>query len=219
MLYVDANINPAQALQQLNIGPYRAAIIMHVGASEMAPTYMQKLAALFTNGIARFANDHLVLVADGGTESGGMKLMGEARRAVNGKFPLLGVAVSGKVTYPGGPPPAEDRWPLNQNHSHFLLVKADEFGAESPLLVGLATACEVPALAIIVNGGQLVKQEAAMHLQHNTPLITLKGSGRYADELAKQPHPQVTVFDSNQASAQALYTLLGDLLFAAESRR
>ncbi len=219
IIHIPVGMAATQALDQLSLNPYRAAITLHAGAAEMTQPYLQKLAHHFTNGLARFANDHHILVADGGTESGGMKLMGTARRTINGNCPLVGVAVAERVTYPSGPPPGDNRWLLNPDHSHFLLIEDNVFGAESSLLVDIATARPVPGLALIVNGGQIVKNEVVMHLQKGTRLLVVKGSGRYADELASQAHPLITVFDSDQHSSQAFYKLLGDLIFTRESRR
>jgi hypothetical protein len=151
-----------------------------------------------------------------------MKLLGQARRKLEGTFPLLGVTISESITYPGGPT-GENRFPLESNHSHFLIVKASEFGAESELIVGMATASNIPHLAMIINGGAIVRAEAERHAQNGTPLVVLKGSGRYADELANStpdseiraafpPNAKIEIFDTQTGTPAGLYALLKLLL-------
>ncbi len=222
-ILVKPNIDPKRALEQVKIGDYQAVIIMHSGAAGMTDDYLKQLSRLFTEGLVCFAEEHRVLIVDGGTEAGGMKLIGEARQAINGTFPLLGLPITKGITYPGGPEPEEGRWPLNAGHSHFLLVEADDFGEESDLLVSIADVHPVPRLALIVNGGGIVEKEAGMHAKRNTPLVTLKGSGRFADDLASQTPPSyppgavVKVFDTNQQSPQEFYNLLRGLLVPKRS--
>ena len=201
---------------------YRAAIFMHSGASEMMDENIEQLRDVFEM-MARFADDYNVLIADGGTNAGGMKLIGEARQTVKGKFPLLGVAVTGKVSYPGYTPKAEEHYPLNDGHSHFILVEAEDFGAESDLLVGLAQARAVPKIALVVNGGKIVEAESRRHAELGTPIVTIKGSYRFADQLAENLtsgrvrliYPmgtKVKMFNVEKQSPGELYDLLKDLL-------
>lgn len=223
LLEVDVKVNPAEALHQVGIRDYHAAIAMHSGAGNMSASYLEKLNQLFTQGLARFAQDHQVLIGDGGTNVGGAKLIGRGRRLIRGTFPLVGICPSEKITYPNGPTRTRNRWSLNRHHSHFLAVDGDEFGAESPLLVGLVDAKEVPKLTLIVNGGEIVQNEAEQHAQNGTPILTLKGSGRFADKLAESTpnsklrarYPQnaiVNVFDTTKQSPQEFYKLLRQML-------
>ncbi|NDJ85105.1 MAG: hypothetical protein GYB66_04400 [Chloroflexi bacterium] len=222
VVQVEPDSDPAQALAQVGITDYKAAIVMHSGAAFMIERYQRKLARIFTEGLARFADDNGLLLADGGTAAGGMKLIGQSRAAIEARFPLVGVAVAALVTYPGGPAPDENRWPLDPHHSHFILVDGHDFGDESPLLVGLTSARAVPALALIVNGGDLVRREAEVQARRGIPLVVLKGSGRFADELAESkpssplrahypPDAVLRVFDTTAEPPQALYELLAEM--------
>ncbi|MCB9436915.1 MAG: hypothetical protein H6673_07970 [Anaerolineales bacterium] len=223
MCVVDQQVQPDLALTMLQVPYCRATIIIHSGAGQMEDIYTHQLMDLFTEGLARFAQHHQVMIADGGTHAGGVKIIGQARHTLKATFPLVGVAVTQTVTFPGGPLKTPNRWPLNAYHSHFLLVKADVFSAESPLLMGLATARPVPALAIIVNGGDIVREESLVHAKHQIPLVVLKGSGRFADELAdsapdselraKYPADKLYIFDTNTQTPQEFYNLLHQILF------
>lgn len=223
LLTVPASVDPLQALQGLGLTDYKAAIFMHSGASEMQPAQREKLVPVFEM-LARFAHDYRVLIADGGTDSGGMKLLGEARRTVQGTFSLLGVAITAKVSYPGYRPPGTEHYALNAGHSHFLLVEAEDFGAESDLLVGLASARRVPRVAFIVNGGKIVEDESRRHAEQGTPIVALKGSLRFADELADNMasgrirliYPMGTklrMFNVEKQSPGEIYDLFKKLLF------
>jgi hypothetical protein len=203
----------------------------------MEPRYVAKLATLINDGLARFAEDQRAMIADGGTATPSYILMGKARQAINGTFPLIGVTVSGQIVYPGGSsdkvaglfglkrflPPDKKRWRLEPRHSHFLIVQGETFGAESALLVGLADARPVPRLALIANGGDIVQKEAEMHAQRGTPLLTIKGTGRYADDLADSPPDGplrkafppgavIKVFDADRQTPREFYQLLYELL-------
>lgn len=220
---VDHHIPPNEALVGIGAPAYSASIAMHSGAGGMTDEYLAKMQVLFDDGLARFAQDENILILDGATEAGAMITIGKARSKINGTFPLIGVTVSEHIAYPGGPNPDDDHFPLEENHSHFLIVKADEFGAESELLINLIGVWNEPSIALIVNGGQIVKQEAELHAQRGTPLLVLKGSGRFADELAdsnpnsplRANYPasaQIEIFDLEQQSPDKFYELLKWLL-------
>lgn len=274
LLIVPTDVQPLKALDALSLLDYRAAIFMHSGASEMLDENAGRLSDVFEM-MARFANDYNVLIADGGTNAGGMRLIGNARRMIKASFPLVGVAVTGKVTYPGAeaidktpentksdslvqqppkpevhsqnqnsqpkvppqdPKSADDAddedeevYALNADHSHFILVEAEKFGAESDLLVGMAKAREVPKVALVVNGGKIVEDESRRHAEQGTPIVTFKGSFRFADELAdnltsgriRLIYPMGTVvkmFDVERQSPGELYDLLKTLLIDAEKK-
>ncbi|MCI0713699.1 MAG: hypothetical protein L0154_26310 [Chloroflexi bacterium] len=218
ILEVLPGAKPSDAITHLGLPPYKASIVVHSGAAGMEETDFKKLHNLLADGLATFAHDHNVLLIDGATDIGAAKTIGETRSVRSFKFPLLGITVSGGITYPGGPRPGHERFPLEENHTHFLILRAARFGDESGLIVGAATAFNIPHLAMIINGGDIVKEEALMHTRQGTPLVVLKGSGRFADELAETTpltYPKgavIKVFDSEQQSPQDLYNLLKDML-------
>lgn len=226
LVEVAPNINPADALKRLELPPFNAAIIIHSGAAGMSDEYLKKLAKLFDEGLAPYAEKNKILILDGGTDAGCARLIGKARQKIKGTFSLVGVTIRDGISYPGGLPQDENHWPLEKNHSHFIIVKAKDFGAESPLLVGLAQVWNVPKLAMIVNGGAIVEKEAEMHAKLGTPILSFKGSGRFADTLtgafaipnseirSKYPtNAVVESFDTEKSSPTDLNQLLDWMLF------
>lgn len=218
ILEVLPGAKPEDAITHLGLPPYRALIVVHSGAAGMEHTYLEKLRNLLADGLVKFAHDHNVLLIDGATDAGAATIIGETRAKRNFTFPLLGITVSGGITYPGGPRPGHERFPLEENHTHFLILRSAEFGDESGLIVGAATVFNIPRVAVIINGGDIVKEEALMHAKQGTPLIVLKGSGRFADEVSETTPPSypkgavIKIFDSEQQSPQDLYNLLKDML-------
>jgi len=181
---VPPGTDPGAALAALELPPYQAAIVMHGGAGGMEPDLIDGITRFFAASLVPFAERHRVLVVDGGTQAGTMAALGAARRAIGGTFPLVGVAPRGAVSYPGADPALVDRSPLDNGHSHFVLVEADTFGVESALLVGVLRAARVPGVALVVNGGSIVCEEVTAHVALGNPVIAVAGSGRVADELA-----------------------------------
>ncbi len=118
-----------------------------------------------------------------------MELMGLGAAAQEHKFPLLGVAPVGLVSYPGQTEhmEQEDRGPLDPNHSLFVLVQTDKWGGETATMYELARMFSQrhPSVAILVNGGAIAIQEALYNVRQQRPIIVLEGSGRAADEVAR----------------------------------
>jgi hypothetical protein len=56
-------------------------------------------------------------VIDGGTDAGVMQLIGRARAASGGRFPLIGVAAEGTVMVPGAGTSSPDATELEPNHT------------------------------------------------------------------------------------------------------
>ncbi len=180
---VEARTPPGVALAALDLPAYQGVIALHGGA-QMEAALTARIAHFLAEGLSPLAEKEHLLVADGGTHAGTFAAMGEARRRMLGTYPLVGVCPYDTVTYANGPAPAEGRYPLDLNHSHFIFVDGGGFGVESELLVGLATAGLRTGVALIVNGGEIVAREAQMHAAHGTPVVVVRGSGRMADVLA-----------------------------------
>ncbi|WP_043751580.1 hypothetical protein, partial [Imhoffiella purpurea] len=130
-------------------------------------------------GPLRLAFDALVPVidrigaalVDGGTAFGVMRLIGDSRRRLGGRFPLIGVAAVGTVdggSLPAGVPVQEvdpavrpEHWVdgarLDPDHSHFLLVPGERWGDESPWIDAAAAALAGgrPILTLVAAGGRI----------------------------------------------------------------
>ncbi len=73
---------------------------------------------------------------------------------------------------------------LEPNHSHFVLVKSNDWGGETTTMLELARAFKAQTVAILVNGGAIAGDEALQSVHNGWPLLVIEGSGRFADELS-----------------------------------
>jgi hypothetical protein len=88
---------------------------------------------------------------------------------------------------------------LQPHHTHFLLVPGDRWGDESPWIARVATllAGEAPSVTVLVNGGEISRQDVAHSLAAGRPVLVVSGTGRLADELAgtRERSPLLQVVD------------------------
>jgi hypothetical protein len=134
-----------------------------------------------------------VLIA-GGSEMGVMAEIGTERTQEQYTFPLLGVNIYDLVTYPGGPQSkkflqwGKKRWNLSPHYTHYILVPGLEYGDESPILSEVASILSSGnrAVTVLMNGGYVSRIDIGLSLATERPIITVAGTGRYADELAAQ---------------------------------
>ncbi len=173
-------------LQDMGVRIPNRALVLVGGASGMTDEQFMMLRSLFEEVIAPLMESLNASVIDGGTDAGVMKLMGEARQTTKSHFPLIGVAAFGTVILPGDTSPAGDRAPLDENHTHFVLVPGSLWGDEAPWIARVATAiaCEQPSVTILVNGGKIAWQDVFNSVRAGRPVLVIAGSGRTADELA-----------------------------------
>jgi hypothetical protein len=179
----------APIVDALGLGNFRSALLVSGGAALMDPYDAEQLRRLASEGIARFAEAHRVVIIDGGTSTGVMRLLGEVRRQNGYHFPLVGVAPIGVVSYPGHEPVDGER--LDSGHSHFVFTDGKHFGQESATMAEMTRVIAGRGtrrgLSIIINGGEISRQETydrTLESDHAFPLLVLDGSGRFADELA-----------------------------------
>jgi hypothetical protein len=160
------------------------------GAGAMSEEDIRATQALVERGLARFAEERGAAVLDGGTDTGIPTMLGKARRRLRARFPLVGIAPLELVRYRGYDNPKGA--PLNDGHSHFVLTAGDEFGDESDLITHLTYTLSgeglLPALGVLINGGNIARQEVYDRTTSDKvsfPLIVVEGSGRFADILAR----------------------------------
>ena len=145
--------------------------------------------------IAGVAEDLQAAVICGGTDMGIMAQIGEARWRSQYKFPLIGIAPEGLVTWPDGPSGTKflwwgkERWPLARHYSHFILTPGNDFGDESPWIVDTATLLSKGhgSATILINGGEVSRKDIELSVDQGRPVVALRHTGRLADELANQP--------------------------------
>jgi hypothetical protein len=90
------------------------------------------------------------------------------------------------VILPGGQPPRRTR--LDPDHSHFLLVPGDEWGAEARWIARVATvlAGDTPSATVLINGGEIAYSDVERSVAAGRSVLAVAGSGRTADHLAAE---------------------------------
>lgn len=157
------------------------AILLAGGADRTEAGRRPALRELFVR-LARHCEESGTAVLDGGTDTGVMRLIAEARTAIRAGFPLIGVAPRGVFERPTRTgrmvKPARD-------HTLVLLVPGSRFGDETDWLFAAADhVAGGTAPMIVVNGGQLTLAEARRRLDMGHVVIAVAGTGRTADDLA-----------------------------------
>lgn len=164
----------------------QATLVVIGGASGLDEVQKNNVEALFREVLFPLAEERQLCVVDGGTDAGVMQLMGQARAALAGTFPLIGVAPRSLVQLPDDANPNPDGAPLEPNHTHCLLVPGTNWGDESEALAQVATlrAGTHPSLTVLVNGGSVTWQEAQISVEDGRAVVAMAGSGRAADVIA-----------------------------------
>lgn len=173
------------ALGELDLHSPRPTLVVIGGASKMSEADLRRVRSLFVKAIAPLVEELGAFVVDGGTDSGVMQIMGQARAQTAATFPLIGVTPVGKVPQ-GDRIPSEEFTPLEPNHTHFVLIPGSNWGDESPWIVRVANllASGAPSLTVLVNGGEISKKDVAENLKAHRPVLAIAGSGRLADQVA-----------------------------------
>jgi hypothetical protein len=186
-----------QALDAMDLTRPRPTLVIIGGASLMSPESLERLQTVFDQVLAPLAEGFNLTVLDGGTDAGVIHMMGQARRRLGGRFPLVGVVPQGKARLPSDRPTDSDRrHDLEPNHTHFFLIPGEHWGSESPWLAEFATRIAIgqPSLTLLVNGGKVALTDLSENLATDRPALVLSGSGRLADTVASalvEAPPQV----------------------------
>jgi hypothetical protein len=185
-LRVDQPSELPAALAALGLQAPRPVLVLVGGAGGLDRADLDRLRPLFGAGLIPAVTRLGAAAIDGGTWSGVMRLLGEAYSGAGADFPLIGVAAAGTVRLPDGQPPRDDAAPLDPNHSHFVLVPGDEWGAEAGWIAQVATNLvdDEPSVTVVVNGGEIAYSDVEHSLDAGRPVLTVAGSGRCADQLA-----------------------------------
>lgn len=173
----------AAVVAKLGLAQGCPTLVLIGGAGALDGADLKRLAPLFDEAVVPAVTATGACVVDGGTDSGVMRLMGEARTRAQGSFALVGVAVEALVAVSGGPVGGEA---LDSNHTHMVLVPGARWGDETPWLgrVAAALAVGAPSLTLVIDGGEIARRDAAASVLAGRPVIAVAGSGRTADWLA-----------------------------------
>jgi SLOG in TRPM, prokaryote len=179
---VDRSSALATAVEQLGLRPPLPTLVVVGGADRIGRAALDRLRA-FVYDLIGVAERVGAVVVDGGTDTGVMQLLGEAR-ARGRSVPLIGVVVAPLAAEPGTEPSGRQS-ALEPNHSHVLLVPGTKWGDEVPWLAGLAStlAGEAPSVTVLVDGGEITYADAAASVSAGRPVLAVAGSGRTADAL------------------------------------
>jgi hypothetical protein len=185
-----ADVSGGDAVAALRLEPPRGLIVLNGGTNRLPPELTAVLRRSLGDGLARVAVDEGLAVVTGGTDAGVFALFGQS---LGDEQPAacVGVAPAGLVAWGDGNedeggPHSNDAVPLEPHHSHFLLVRGDEWGAEIEAMMALsgALAAECPSIAVVAGGGTGAKREVLAHTRLGRHVVVLAGTGRFADELA-----------------------------------
>jgi SLOG in TRPM, prokaryote len=173
-------------LAELHLGGPRPVVVLVGGADGLDDTQLARLRPLFEEGLAPLADALGACVIDGGTDTGVMGLIGQARAKLGASFSLIGVSASGTVAAAGSATTADDARSLEPNHTHAVLVPGSRWGEESPWLAAVASqlAGDAPSVTVVINGGEVTFVDAARSVEAGRPVLVVAGSGRTADTMA-----------------------------------
>lgn len=184
-IYPDSEADLVVTLQELGLTQQPTLVVIG-GASKLSADDFARVQQLFTDVLAPLAQKWQAAVIDGGTDAGVMRLMGQARQQIGGDFPLIGVAPIDLATLPTQTDGGSDAAPLEQNHTHFVLVPGSNWGDESHWIAQLATALagHHPSVTVLINGGEVTWRDALQSVKAEREILVIAGSGRTADILA-----------------------------------
>lgn len=174
------------ALREMGLQRSRPTLVVVGGAAGLRQPDLHRLRPLFVDRLAPLTQELGASVVDGGTDTGVMRLMGQARAEAGADFPLIGVAALGTVTFPGANLSQPGATPLEPHHTHFVLVPGFRWGDESPWLTRTAKvlARRVPSVTILVDGGETAWEDVSQSIRVKRPVVVIGGTGRVADILA-----------------------------------
>jgi hypothetical protein len=169
------------ALDMLGLHPPQRTVVVVGGAAGLKA--MDRLRPVFAVGIAPVMEKYGAVGVDGGTRSGVMRLFGEARSATQATFPLVGVVAAGSVKLPPEQVSLHAETVLEPNHTHFVFVPGQKWGAEAPWIARTATvlAGAAPSITVLVNGGQIAYSDVQRSVETGRRVVVIAGSGRTAD--------------------------------------
>ncbi len=177
---------------------YDTAVFVMGGAGNW--TDSEKISSMIREALVIIGSERKLLIGDGGTDSGIMKITGQAvDRLVNEEGHdclLLGVAPKEHVRYPGWDGLSEEGIEVlnpEPNHTHLIVVKSNlkigqmgTWGNETDVMYRLFNRLAIgkKSVGLVVNGGGITLDEVVKNLEQGRNLVVLKGSGRAADAIA-----------------------------------
>lgn len=152
-------------------------IVMVGGAGGMSKDDITKVHLFFEKYLVPFVQRKKVAVVEGGTDSGVMAAIGQARKSARADFPLIGIVARDIETVEAM---------LEPNHTHFIFCPGNNWGDESKWIAAAASTLSgsQPSAAILINGGKITWEDARLNIQYGRQVLIAEGSGRAADVIA-----------------------------------
>lgn len=188
-----------------------------VGDTKYTEPEMEKLRPFFRSLVTALTQQSFpIVVIDGATNFGVMKLFGEACEEKQPRA-LIGVTLRAAIE--------EEKMQLAPHHSHILLTpgRRGEWSTEVPFLekVRSTLAGKKPSALLAVGGGVVTLLEMEQHAQKSVPLYVLLGSGSLPQGFieAKKEFPDPAYPFSIEKHKSLLSTNLVNLLDLADMYR
>lgn len=174
------------ALDALGLSLPRPTVVVIGGAAGLEEGRMEGLRPVFGSGIAPAIQECGAVGLDGGTRFGVMRLLGEARAARRATFPLVGVVAAGPVKLRREQAFADVEMVLEPNHTGFVVVPGEHWGAEAPWIARTATvlAGTTGSVTVLINGGQIAYSDVQHSVEAGRPVLVVSGSGGAAEVFA-----------------------------------
>lgn len=168
-----------QILREFGFTQPQATLVLVGGAGGMSEALIARTREFFRDQVAPFVIENRLAVVDGGTNSGIMQAMGQARASHGANFPLIGVVVEKLVQ--------DDPSLIEPNHSHLVLTPGSDWGDEVPFLHTIPTqlAGGAPSMTLLFNGGQITWMDAEASVAQKRMVLVADGSGRAADSISQ----------------------------------
>lgn len=189
LLTVPAGTAAEQILACLNLPTPKAVLVLNGGASNLDADVSKRLISHF-EALASFVVAHSITVVTGGTNSGVFRIFGEALAKAGGATaPCLGVTID-----------VPER--LEPNHTHFVLVRAKEWGMETATMYSLVAQLSraVKSIAVFAGGGMHSLNEMRWNVQQGRKMVFIEGSKGYTDRVLHTEQPS----DSNDADLDSI---------------
>jgi len=180
------NSTLADIVKGLNPSLCRIVLLIVGGADQPDAALQEKLKNLFSGVILPSAIEADALVLDG-TPPATMQLIGNTVAFRRHAPMVVGVVPASCVTFPGSTDHGGGSvTPLNLDHSAFVLVPGDRWGAEFDARYAIArTLCpSLPVIVVVVNGSGDNLTEVLGCVRQEWQVLVVEGTGGLADQIA-----------------------------------
>jgi hypothetical protein len=203
---VTQDVEPGEILKKLGLEQGGKVILLAGSTAHLDEAHKERVTTLFNQGVAEAA-DAKTIIIDSATQEGIAELIGQSTSDLQQKPVLLGVAPLDKVILPGSQEDQSGLQPLDPNHTHFVLVRSDQWQVVARLMFDLgetlasapphsppSTDCELAppkpklSLTMILVGDtshQVSPIEVLTCVRRGWSLTVVEGSGGLTDEIAE----------------------------------